>query len=114
MTKKEKKAWLEAIDQLEKYYKGEIELAVCPLCSVSLAHSSVEKSDCYDCLWVKFEGEHCDCYAYLKFGNVATTLRRRRDPAWVEDSLRRLRRWKRLLKFYPVLNIIKHLKGEKR
>jgi len=103
VTKKEIVLWLDAIDQLEKWYKGEQYLHYCPLCSVAVElMDCADASRCFTCLWVEFEGVHCEEYARSKFGRPATELRESRDAEWRIDSLARLKRWKKLLKSLPV------------
>jgi len=76
MTKKEKKLWLEAIDQLRQYYH----------------------SVCNKCLWTRFEGKNCLLYAEEKFGGDVLKLKWYRVPGWVKDSLKRLDRWEKLIR----------------
>jgi len=85
MTNKAKKAWLEAIDQLKKYYKGEIELAKCPLCEV-IQNLFITPS-CYNCLWTKFEGMFCSEYSTKHYKADVKYLRVTRNKKWVKDSL---------------------------
>jgi len=98
MTSKQRNAWLKAIKELELYYKGEIDLegGRCPLCDVvdKLYMSHL----CYQCLWYQFEGMHCDNYARRHFKEEVIALRDEKNSKWIKDSLKRLNKWKKLLK----------------
>jgi len=92
MTKKEKQEWLNAIDLMEKHYRGEVHLGYCLFCKVA--------DDCNTCLWVIFEGKYCHEFArpYCKKDDFGVgNLRDRPTRHWRKIRLKQLADWRKRL-----------------
>lgn len=94
MSEKRKKAWLEAIDQLEKDYKDDLQDASdCPLCRVS--------KECDGCLWPIIEGYDCGRYrwgdGHIGFPETGGD----NYEEWKTLRLEMLERWRLIIK-YPL------------
>lgn len=91
MSKKRKKAWLEAIDELEEKYRTDNENALdCPLCGVP--------EECTGCLWSIIE--NCVCSGYI-WGNGYTGFKETwldTYEEWKTHRLKMLKRWRRIIK----------------
>lgn len=101
-----RKRWLDAVRYLIQYYSGEKEYQLCPLCRIAedVREKNHKKDTCECCLWVIFEKQECQEYLYERFPRLAKKykhvafVRKERPRIWVKDSLKRLKRWERLLK----------------
>ena len=88
ISKEKKRKWLEAIDKLLRHYQGKEKLDDCPICG-----------DCGTCIWIELEKKYCHDYATEKFStNFRANLFQCENPEWMKDSIKRLKRWKRILK----------------
>jgi len=88
MDKWLKKKWIEAIDLLERHYKGEDCLdGDCPLCDITL--------HCNYCLWRLIEGMSCvSMRSHLGYQRPVNTIRNKRYKRWVTMRLKQLPEWK--------------------
>ncbi len=91
MSEKRKMEWLQAIFELEKDYRNDMQATSdCPLCPL------VET--CQDCLWRIIEG--CNCGAYHWNDHVGIPDRwRAYYGEWRTHRLKMLERWRMILKF---------------
>jgi len=95
MEEKERKQWLKAIREMERFYKGRRLASRCSFCSlVEKLHGYIA---CQECLWMRVEGIRCSIYAKSNFGKRIGELKFERNSLWIIDSLARLKRWKKLL-----------------
>ena len=88
ISKRKKQRWLEAIDKLLRHYQGKKRIYHCPICG-----------NCKTCIWIELENIRCYDYALKKFSTgLPALLYLYENPEWIKDSIKRLKRWKRILK----------------
>jgi hypothetical protein len=99
MTAKKKRAWLGAIEKLERFYRAVLagkkpEYFDCPFCIISNGDDEIHDWNCRKCLWVMFDKKDCETYIEKHFDSYPKTLRRTYDVPWAKASLKRLARWR--------------------
>ena len=97
MSGKRKMAWLEAIYELEKDYRNDMQDYLnCPLCAVP--------EECDGCLWPIIEG--CECTAY-EWGDDYVGVPQRWEKnykEWKTHRLKMLDIWKKIITIYVVMD----------
>ena len=87
---KYRKAQVQAMKKLLKYYEGKIDvLDDCPLCD-SLPGNIV---GCSECVWTKETGGTCMDRAYEYGTHTCSHLRRARQPDWTQRRIKELKKW---------------------
>ena len=85
-----RKAQVQAMKKLLKYYEGKIDkLYSCPLCD-SLGENTL---GCGDCVWVKETDATCLDAATNNYHSGAAYLRDSRNKEWTERRIKELKEW---------------------
>jgi hypothetical protein len=95
LTKKERRMWIEALQELLNYYKGETKRKeCCLLCKISATISNNSCIKSKHCPWYWFTGGSCSEFANAKrYKQPIYYLRIHRNSYWVKLRVRQIPQW---------------------
>ncbi len=101
MTKKQAKKWLPIVRELREYYEGKNDKHSGVDCVLCIKSKVEDDSHCCRCPWCLIDGVNCVGYfaENFKSSNFFTPIydRRTRTTFWTKDSIKRLKRWEKLM-----------------